>query len=78
MDQAGGVRKGAAGGPGDAGKKVGNAGGLGGGFSLVEYVGLIWGHDWNCGDHTAIARRPAYRANGVGDVHVAAVSDRLV
>src|SRR5216684_979604 len=77
LDQTGRVRKGAAGGPRDAGKKVGNAGGLGGGLSLVEHVGLIWGHEGNCGDHTGVARRPTHGADGVGDVHVVAVGDPL-
>src|SRR5208282_2762636 len=62
LDEAGGVGIGAASDPGDAGKKIGDAGGCGGDLNLVEHVGLGCGHDGSCRDHTAIARRPSYGA----------------
>src|SRR5208282_182944 len=68
LDEAGGVGIGAASDPGDAGKKIGDAGGCGGDLNLVEHVGLGCGHDGSCRDHTAIARRPSYGADAAGDV----------
>lgn len=74
MDQAGRVRQGAAGGSGDAGKKLGDTGGLGGDLNLI---GLERGQGGVCGDHTDIAGRPGHGADGIGDVHVVAKGDPL-
>src|ERR1035437_5662351 len=62
LNQTSCVRIGGAGGPGNAGKKLSDAGGSGGGLDLVEHGG-----SW--GDHARVARRPAHGADGAGDVH---------
>src|ERR1035441_10343485 len=71
LNQTSCVRIGGAGGPGNAGKKLSDAGGPGGGLDLVEHGG-----SW--GDHARVARRPAHGADGAGDVHtIAVVGDGL-
>src|SRR5258708_3896756 len=74
LDEAGRVWEWAAGGLGDACKKVGDAGGLGGGLNLVRQECLQGGV---CGENPSIAIRPGHGADGIGDVHVVAVGDSL-